>query len=90
MGNNATYLVDPVVEKDGWKLGPNQNPDVLEAIEAFKELRAKNPDKEYPDEDDFWMLVSPSGKCYSGSQNTLLKLIGGNDKADTAWRKRYA
>jgi len=28
MGNNAGYLKNVTVEKDGWKLGHNENPDV--------------------------------------------------------------
>ncbi len=37
MGNNAAYLEHVIIEKDGWKLGHNENPDVKldEELEAI-------------------------------------------------------
>jgi hypothetical protein len=71
MGNNAAYLGTVIEEKDGWKLGHNENPDVN------------------LDTDLECILVSPTGKTFSGKYSTLKELLG-DDQDDTAWRNRHA
>lgn len=70
MGNNVSYLKTVLEEKDGWKLGHNENPDVN------------------LDEDQEILLVSPSGKLFSGDLETMKRLMYDGDKA--GFRARYA
>lgn len=70
MGNNAAYLKTVLKEKDGWKLGHNENPDVN------------------LDEDQEIMLISPSGKVFTGDLETMTKLL--EDPTKAGFRSRYA
>jgi hypothetical protein len=64
------YIKTILEEKNGWKLGHNENPDV--ELPADQEV----------------MLISPSGKKFSGDLDTMRKLL--NDPSKEGFRKRYS
>ena len=68
MGNNRSYLRVVLEERDGWRLGHNENPDV----------RLK--------ESDEIMLLSPTGKLFSGDMETMQRLM--KDPSKAGWRAR--
>ena len=59
--------------EDGWKLGINEDPEVVAGI---------------PEEDERYQAESPSGKVFSGRKETIEKLVSGQSEAFKAWKER--